>query len=98
MIFLQKSVSSFVVFPRNFFFICVFFFICGRNNRSDFEIYLLINIIQILKMDSLHDVRDEGDYVYGYLENSQLRVVFGKLSAKLRDVLWYSSQMFQNKR
>ena len=33
------------------------------DDRSDFEINLLINIIQILKMDSLHDVRDEGDYV-----------------------------------
>ena len=46
-------------------------FYCA-DDRSDFEINLLINIIQILQMDSLHDVRDEGDYVYGYLEDSQL--------------------------
>ena len=42
---------------------------------TDFEVNLLINIIQILKMDFLHDVRDEGDHVYRYLEDSQL-VVF----------------------
>ena len=34
------------------------------DDRSEFELNLLINIIQIYKMDSLHDVRDETDHVY----------------------------------
>ena len=49
-------------------------------------------------MDSLHDVRDEGDIVYVYLEDSQLEWFWENDRQKFRDVLWYSSQTFQNKR
>ena len=48
-------------------------------------------------MGSLHDVRDEGFYVYGYLEDSQLESFMENYWQKLHDVLWYSSQTFQNK-
>ena len=49
-------------------------------------------------MDSLHDVRNEGDYVYGYLEDSQLEWFLENYRQKLWDILWYSSQALQNKR
>ena len=54
--------------------------------------------MQILKMDFLHDVRDEEDYVYGYLEDSQLQSFLENYRQKLWYILWYSSQKFRNKR
>ena len=58
----------------------------NADDKSDFEINLLINII--VKMDSLHDPRD----IY------MIRNLLKNHRQKLWDVLWYSSQKFQNKR